>query len=166
WRTAVPATRTHDYLAEATRILQTWRQHTWLVLYHTQPYGPRGILPDLTLKTLATKTTYLNMGDLAAVPWHHAGRHGQEVLDLLHVLDRKRALDVLVVEAAKRAASEAKQEAERRERDLKAQQKREEKALEKMIADQRKQVIKAQEKAEKERQRADERGRKKAERDA
>lgn len=166
WRAAVPVTRANDYLSEAVRVLQDWRQRTWLALYNVQPYGPRGVLPDPTLKSLAARTTYLTTSDLDSLSWHHAQRHGEEVLAVLHALDRKRAVDVLAEEAQKRAASEAKKEAERRERDLKAQQKRDAKALEKTIADQKKKTEKEQAKIAKAQRKVEELARKQAEKAA
>lgn len=84
------------------------------------------------------------MPDLQGLPWHHIHRHGQEVLDGLHALDRRIALDVLAADAAKRAKAEAEKAEHKAEKELQKCIARGAKELDRLFETQRKKALAAE----------------------
>lgn len=166
WRSAVPAKRADGYLEDALVFLRDWRSRTWEARYSSQPYGPPGILPESTLKSLALWTTYHSVDDIHPLRWQYTLRHGQEVLDGLHAIDRKRALDVLAAEAEQREAEEAERECRKKEREMAKQQERDAREIARQLAVEKKRLEKEEKVAENARKKAEkaaEKARKKAE---
>ncbi|KAJ7591736.1 P-loop containing nucleoside triphosphate hydrolase protein [Mycena floridula] len=121
-----PAKRTGDHLENATSRLRTWRFRMARDIYPDSSLIAEAILPDSVLTKIASNARLKTIEDLLPLEWMLGRRHGQEVLDLLVVLDEAKA---------KRNAEEI-------------QQRRDTKAAETLRAREEKKAIEAQKRAE------------------
>ncbi|KAH9916715.1 P-loop containing nucleoside triphosphate hydrolase protein [Epithele typhae] len=69
WRSVVPVTRSPEDVKEAVSLLRNWRTRTWLSEHSLARFGEAGIFPDAILQSLAARTTYLSVDDLASLGW-------------------------------------------------------------------------------------------------
>ncbi|KAJ7621615.1 P-loop containing nucleoside triphosphate hydrolase protein [Mycena polygramma] len=88
-----PAARRGEHLQNVRAALNRFRVKMVLSDRYSQTsFSPEVILPDPTLKTLASNARIKTVEDIVSVitnpPWMMAQRHGQEVLDLIARLDR------------------------------------------------------------------------------
>ena len=132
--------RTGDHLKSAQAALRTWREKLLTEHYSPSPFTARCLLPDSTLKTLASNLDIRTIEDLKTTPtsstWIYAERHGQDVLDLLvqvdqsHKEERDREAERRR-DKRKKAATE-RQQAEKQRKEQERQEKKARKAAERV----------------------------------
>ncbi|KAF8835661.1 hypothetical protein BDN67DRAFT_868281, partial [Paxillus ammoniavirescens] len=100
-----PATQRDESLKSAKRSLRKWRYKIWMARYSQVPYGPEGLLPDNVLDKITLNTRIHNVDDLKSCGWVAcwAKRHGEDVVKILEVLDRKVQAEKVAEKAAKDA---------------------------------------------------------------
>ncbi|KAM5534909.1 hypothetical protein V8D89_011464 [Ganoderma adspersum] len=112
-----PANWADEHLKWARKLLEDWRNQTWLSRYKSQPFGAQGILPDSVLTSLASCTSFHTLNDVRDLRWVLAKQHAGEVLALLKNLDQELALEEIAKEQAqleKEAESERETEKARK----------------------------------------------------
>ncbi|PIL33823.1 transporter [Ganoderma sinense ZZ0214-1] len=161
WAARTPALRRDNHLKQAQRLLEEWRNRTWLSRYKTQPFGAQGILPDSVLTSLASRTSFRTLEDVRELRWVLAKQHAAKVLKMLEELDREVALEEIAKEqarhdeeVARQMEKEAECERERIRKMIEAAKKLEAKEAEKARKAAEKEAKKKRKAAEKEAEKA------------
>ncbi len=94
-------------VSRVTRVLEHWRRRTWLRAYQDAPFGPRGVLPDIAVKSLAARHTWATVEDLESLHWLLLRKHGPEVLAVMALVDMPAALAELRRQHADHMAKQA-----------------------------------------------------------
>ncbi|TDL17181.1 P-loop containing nucleoside triphosphate hydrolase protein [Rickenella mellea] len=112
-------------LAAAREALNNWRHGTWLERYPHASFGPKGLLPDVHLTTIASGARIITLDDLgnALKPrWVFLSVHGPEVLAVVKKADEDfKAEQDQLRDAKKENAKRLKVEQQEREKLEKSQ---------------------------------------------
>ena len=119
-----PSIRRGEHLKRVRSALKAWWFKVKAQQYTLSPFTAVAILPDMVLTSLASNARIQTLEDLIKnlnPPWMMARRHGQEVLDLLKMLDdnerterqrdKQRRKDMRRRETEERQAQRARQKA-------------------------------------------------------
>jgi len=114
---AGPAARRGDRLKHARQSILTWRSDT-LLNQQPSPFTEEAFMPFSVIKTLASSARIQTIADMkaAAIGWALADEHGNEVLDVLKMVDCNHEADKRQ-RAMERSAATAARNAERKRQD-------------------------------------------------